>query len=147
MLAADSINTLGTDVERDEQQVFGPLAECVQEKTGLARGPRTELDQHARAAESGDVLGALDANALLCSRRIVLLQPGDLFEEQAALLVVEPSRRQGGWVGRQPFSHVLDEALVRRWTGLGDAGVLDRHDRANRRPENAQRAEAGKKLR
>jgi hypothetical protein len=130
------------DVERDEQCLPTARSEPVEEQSRLARVAGAELDE---GADQRQLPGALLEDPLLGARRVVLRELGDGVEERAALLVVEPLRRDGDRRHGEPSAHVVGEAA-----GLGDRAHLDgpaAHERASRRPENAQRAGAGKKLR
>src|SRR5690606_37273761 len=70
-----------------------------------------QLQQRAGAGGGGDVRRPLDEDLPLAAGRVVLLQPGDLLEEGAAALVVEPFRRQGLGRAGQPLVDVLAERL------------------------------------
>ena len=127
------------DVEGNEQQRTAVPRQRVEQQAGLGRHPRTEFEQGSRAGELGDVTAAVREDLGLAGRRVVLGQPGDLVEQLAAALVVEPARRQPRRLPPQPGSRVGGDAAVET-----DA---HRASRARRSPLNAQRECAGKKLR
>ena len=83
-------------VERDVLLESSGLAESVEKDPGLLAGSRAELDQHLRARTFSDLTRERLEQAALGSGQVVLGEPGDLVEQCAAPVVVEPD-------GRQPF--------------------------------------------
>lgn len=81
-------------------------AEGVEQQPGLAGGTGTQLDQGGGPGELGDLRGAAGEDLLLGPGRVVLRQPGDLFEQLAAPFVVEPLGRQGAWRAAQAVADI-----------------------------------------
>ena len=77
---------------------------------GLDSRAGSVLDQHgALADEIRQLSGVLPQNLRFRARRIVLLEPGDLFEERRSYFVVQPAARQGLAPHRKTRENVLPE--------------------------------------
>ena len=111
------------------------------EQAGLVRGARAELDQRRRAGEAGDVTGVGGQDRPLGPGRVVLVEAGDLVEEVAAPLVVEPDRGQRpSGVAVRPSavsaSRASAQSAASRWTSTATVALIGRppSPRASRRP-------------
>lgn len=149
---------LGADIHGNVGEppgVGGGGTERVEQQPGLGGGARTQLDHHFGMRGRHDVGRMLTQDRGLATRRIVLGKPGDLIEEPASALIVEPLGRQRRRVLPQTPKRVRGKSCRRlldfgtRVVALGCPGLrfaLGSH-RASRSPENTHRDAAGKKLR
>ena len=86
------------DIQRDIGTAGPVLGEHrVEEQGRFLRGSGAEFDQCVGARRADDLRGVPGQDRPLGAGRVVLRQPGDVLEQLAAQLVVEP-------LGRQPFS-------------------------------------------
>ena len=83
--------------------------ERVEQQPRLLGGAGAELDQRPRARQLGDLGRALLEDLALAAREVVLGQPGDLVEELAPALVVEPLRRELPRPGEQACARLVDQ--------------------------------------
>ena len=95
--------------------------ERVEQQPRLLRRARAELDERVGLGALGDVARVLDEDRALGAGGVVLGEPGDLVEQLAAAVVVEPLRRQRLRRGGEPGAHVGFEraravASGSRWT-------------------------------
>ena len=96
----------------------------VEQDPGLVARPGPELDQRVGQRDFGDLGGESIEQLALGPGGVVLGQPGDLVEEPAALLVVEPDRRDGLLAaGSSPTQDVVAQRLTQVGRGQMD---LDR---------------------
>ena len=141
------------------------VGEGVEQGEGLLRRARTELHQRVGVRALDDGGRPLREDLPLAARRVVLGQPGDLVEQLAAAVVVEPLRRQPLLLGGEAPAHIGAERLGQvvgsevdvdgdgqdsRQGGLRSGGSgrgTAQASVARRRPAKAQRAAGGKKLR
>jgi hypothetical protein len=142
------------------------VPEGVEQGEGLLRGAGAELDQRVCVRALDDGGRPLREDLPLAARRVVLREPGDLVEQVAAAVVVEPLRRQPLGVGGEAPPHIGAERCGEvvgsevdvdgdgqdssRQGGLRSGGWgrgTDQASAARRRPAKAQRAAGGKKLR
>ena len=99
------------DVEGNEPAQHAAVSQRGQEQARLLRRARSELDERVGAGGVGDGAGAGIEDLALAPGRVVLREAGDLVEELAAALVVEPLGGQLFRGGREPGARV---ALERR---------------------------------
>src|SRR5262249_44381472 len=124
--------------------------ERAQQNASLGAGAAAELDYPAvRADLRRHLVGVCFENGDLGARQVVLGQTADRFEKCRAACVVEEFARDGLARSAEPAQDSVAKAF------LAGCQVVEGETRAaghptssaSRNPENAHRAEAGKKLR
>lgn len=105
-----------TDIDR---YVRVQLRQRLQQMPRLVRRARPQLDQGPCPGGGRDLPGTGDQDLPLGTRRVVLVQPGDLLEQITAARVVEPLGRQRLRVPRQTAEHIGAQRRVRRVGGQG----------------------------
>jgi hypothetical protein len=86
---------LDADVKRHVRQVLA-CRQGIEKQPRLAGCARSDLDERPGAAARRDLACVFCEQGFFGPTRVVLRQLGDLLEEQAALLVVEPLRGSDG---------------------------------------------------
>ena len=97
---------LVADVEGHVPRQRAGLLERGQQHPGLLAGPGAELDERVGLGQLGDRRGVRLEQGALGPGRVVLGELGDLLEEAAAPLVVEPHRGDGLLLALQPLQRV-----------------------------------------
>ena len=95
MAALAAAQDRGVDVDRHEATQGAGPTQRREQQPGLVRGAAAELDEGMRPRLGRDVRGVRREQRALGAGRVVLGQPGDLVEQRAAPLVVEPLGGQG----------------------------------------------------
>ncbi len=95
------------DVEGDESPQRSGVAHPVEQHARLLRGSGAELDEGVGPGGACDLERALVQDRPLAARRVVLLEPRDLVEQDRAPVVVEPLRRDVLRLGAQASLDVL----------------------------------------
>src|SRR5229473_1285451 len=135
------------DVDR---HIGGRRLERLQEDAHLAAGTAAQFHEPAMRAEMRrDRAGIFLEDRDLGAGQIVFRNLTDLLEQGRAAHIVEEFARQRLRVLSEPGEHrVAKILLARRQIVKGeDAAIHPYRSSARRSPENAQRAEGGKKLR
>src|SRR5262249_45076786 len=120
-------------VERDEPPEGFVRGERVEQQPRLLGRPRAELHERVGGGAHRDITGVPGEDGALGAGRVVLRQAGDLVEQAATLLVVEPLRREdlrrrgepGTSVGTERGGQVVGPEVdvdAGRGRGRGDDG-------------------------
>ena len=116
------------DVERNVASEAPRRVERVEQHPGLVRRPRPQFHERVGAGQLGDLGGRTTERRPLSLGRVVLDEAGDLVEELAAGLVVEPLGGKGFRRLRKTGADVVAQRPVCR-IGAEVVGQLHRHHR------------------